>query len=107
MACTGKEQLGGAEDDQRKIPQSITAKTSVARIEVRISLRKVFMKCFQLGEVQGDDDEVDQLDADERHDDAAHAVDEQVALQDLRRAERAEFHALERERDQQDDDDAR
>ena len=63
--------------------------------------------CFKLGEVQSGNDQIDQLDADERHDDAAHAVDEQIALQDLRRAERAVFHAAQRERDQQDDDDAR
>ena len=49
--------------------------------------------------MEGYDDEVDQLDADEWHDDAAHAVDEQVALQNLRSAKRAEFHAAQGKRD--------
>ena len=50
------------------------------------------------------DDEVDQLDADERRDQAADAVDEEVAAQERGRADRAVAHALQRERDERRDD---
>ena len=56
------------------------------------------------GEAQGGDDEVDRLDADERHDDAAEAVDQEVAPQQRRRADRPVAHAPQRQRDQGDDD---
>ena len=39
--------------------------------------------------VEGDEDEVDELDEDERHDDPADAVDPDVAPQDRRRADAA------------------
>ena len=41
------------------------------------------------GEADGGDGEIDQLDADERHDDAAEAVDQQIAPQDAGGADRA------------------
>ena len=44
------------------------------------------------------------FDADERDDDAAEAVDEQVALQNGQRADGLEFHAAQRQRNQRDDD---
>ena len=44
------------------------------------------------------------LDADERDDDAAHAVDQEIAAQERRRAERPILHAAQRQRDQRDDD---
>ena len=44
--------------------------------------------CLSSGEVQGRDDEVDGLDADERDDDAAEAVDQQVAPQQRAGADR-------------------
>ena len=40
-----------------------------------------------LDEADGGDDHVDQLDADERHDDAAEAVDQQIAAQQRRGAD--------------------
>src|SRR6478735_3804191 len=52
------------------------------------------------------DDEVDQLDADERRDDAAEAVDVEVAAQQLRRAARGVAHASQRKRNERDDDDS-
>ena len=45
------------------------------------------------------EDDVDELDADERRDDAADAVDEQRATQQRRRAERPVLHAAQRQRD--------
>ena len=57
-----------------------------------------------LNEVRPVNEKVDRLDANERNDDAADAVDEQVALQDFGRAERAEFHAAQRQRNERDDD---
>ena len=56
------------------------------------------------GEADGGDDEVDQLDADERHDEAAEAVDEQVAAQQRGGADRPVGDAAQRQRDQRDDD---
>ncbi len=57
-----------------------------------------------LGETQRFDDDVDRLDADERNDDAADAIDQQVAGQNRGRAERTIRHAAQRERNQRDDD---
>ena len=53
------------------------------------------------------DDDVDDLDPDERQDDPAEPVDEEVAAQDGRSGGRAEAHAAKRERDERDDDRAR
>ena len=47
---------------------------------------------------------IDQLDADERHDDAAEAVDQQIAAQQRCGADGAILHAAQSERDQRDDD---
>ena len=48
--------------------------------------------------------DINGLDADERNDDAAEAVDEQVALQNGERADGLELHAAQRQRNQRDDD---
>src|ERR1700733_8272331 len=50
--------------------------------------------------MQRDEDQVDELDEDERDDDAAYAVDPDVPAQDGRGAGRAESHAAQRQRDQ-------
>ncbi len=50
------------------------------------------------------DHEVDQLDADERRDDAAEPVDEQIPAQERGRADRPVAHAAQRQRDQDRDD---
>src|SRR5262249_39760771 len=55
-------------------------------------------------EVQGADHEIDRLDADERNDDAADAVKQQVAPQQRAGADRTITHAFERQRNQRDDD---
>src|SRR5258706_15911765 len=57
------------------------------------------------GEAQQVDRDVDQLDAGEGDDDAADAVDDQVAAKDVGRAHGSEFYAAQGEGDEQDDDD--
>ena len=94
VGLAGKEELAGAEDDQRK-----DSAEQHGEEECRTDRSEDFFEdgvhgFFQLGEMQGGNNEIDQLNADERHDDAAQAVDEQVALQDFRGAKRAEFHPL-------------
>ena len=49
-------------------------------------------------------DEIDELDADKRHDDAAETIDEEVALEDGQRAHRFVGDAAQRQRNQRDDD---
>src|SRR5262245_36923918 len=56
------------------------------------------------GQVQGGDQEVDRLDADERNDDAADTIDQEVAAKQRSGADRAVTHTFERQRDQRDDD---
>ena len=58
---------------------------------------------MSLGEVKRSDDDIDQFDADERNDDAAEAVDQQVALQNGERAHRFVSDAAQRQRNQCDD----
>src|SRR5208282_6036452 len=50
------------------------------------------------------DDQVDQLDADERRDDPTETVDQEVAPQQRARADRPVAHATQRQRDQRGDD---
>ena len=57
------------------------------------------------GELQDLQDGVDHLDADERHDDPADAIDQQVALEELGGGNRPAPHALQCQRNQRDDDD--
>src|ERR1700755_3442969 len=63
-----------------------------------------FNMMFSSDEVQGGDDEVDRLDADERDDDAADAVDEKVTAQQRAGADGAVGDAFQRQRDQRDND---
>src|SRR5277367_2632598 len=56
------------------------------------------------GEMQRGDRDVDGLDADERNDHAAEAVDKKIAGQNRGRAHRAVLHAAQRQRNQRDDD---
>ena len=53
------------------------------------------------------DDQVDQFDADKRNNEAAEAVDEEVALQNRQRAHWLVSDAAQCQRDQRDDDRAR
>src|SRR5579871_5590095 len=56
------------------------------------------------GQADGGNDEVDDLDANERRDDAAQAIDQEVALQEAPGADRTVFYAAQRERHQRNDD---
>src|SRR4051794_30696479 len=56
------------------------------------------------GQVQSDNHEVDRLDTDEGNDDAAEPVDQKVAAEQCAGADRAVGDALQRQRDQPDDD---
>src|SRR5215469_7653781 len=55
-------------------------------------------------EVEGRDENVNGLNADERHDDAAQTIDEEVATQERSRTDRSEGNSFERQWDQRDDD---
>src|SRR3954451_7312469 len=55
-------------------------------------------------QVQGRDHEVDRLDADERNDDAAKAINQQITLEQRPGPHGAIPHALERKRNEGDDD---
>src|SRR5450830_66886 len=81
-------------------PQHTTASTRVDTTAPRISDKRFFIG---LPQIEGGDDDVDKFDTDERNDHAAEAVNEQVALQRLKRADGRVFHAAQRERNQCDD----
>ena len=57
-----------------------------------------------LSEVKGGDDDVDRLDADEGQDQAAQAIDEEIAPEQRRRADRPISDALQRQGNEGDDD---
>ena len=62
------------------------------------------MAVLLLGKVQGGDQKVDGLDADKGNDDAAKPVDQQIAPEQRTRADRTVGDALQRQRDERDDD---
>src|SRR6478752_7956024 len=83
----------------------MAARATTKTIAGRISFNMTYPpQAGASGQVQGSDNEVDRLDADERNDDAADAVDQQVASQQRTRADRPITDALERQRDERDDD---
>ena len=104
MALSRKSAWRDAKDDER-IKAAANDGENQRGHDRAANFRKEFF--HKLNEVEGGDDEIDDLDADERHDDAAEAVDEQVALQNRERADGPEFHAAQRQRNQRDDDQAR
>ena len=76
-------------------------------MEVVISSMMVFIGMSGLadsGEVQGGHEHVDGLDADERDNDAADTVDEQVTLEDFCRTQGAELHSAQGQRNERNDD---
>src|ERR1035437_253632 len=77
------------------------ASASVTITAARNSENRFFIS---LNEFERGDEDINGLDAGERNDDAAQAVDEQIALQNGKRANRFELHAAQRERNQCDDD---
>ncbi len=96
-----KERLRNSEDDER-IKSAADDRQNERRQDCAANFRKEFF--HKLGEVESSDDEIDELDADKRNDDAAEAVDEQVALQNRERAHRFVGNAAQRQRNQRDDD---
>src|SRR5947207_3146510 len=83
------------------MPQQTTARTSVDITAPRMSENNSFIR---LNQFEGGDDDVDGLDANEWNDDAADAIDEQVALQSGECANGRVFYAAQCQRDQGDDD---
>src|ERR1700720_4507626 len=79
----------------------MSVRTTMNTIAGRISRNMV---ATPSGETQGIDHEVDGLDADKRDDDAADAVDQQVALQQGPGADRTVGDALQGELNERDDD---
>ncbi|MNX89401.1 hypothetical protein D3C86_1214150 [compost metagenome] len=66
---------------------------------------KLFKHClYSSGETERRNSEVNGLDADEGNDDAAEAIDDQIARQQRAGANRTIFNALQRQGDQRDDD---
>src|SRR4029077_13007221 len=101
LRLAGKDHLGNAghrqridqSGDEREGEENDYGGTDFAQHDV-----------FSSGEMQGGDREVDRLDADERDDHAAAAVDPQVAPQQWAGPDRAIAHAFERQRNERDDD---
>src|SRR5206468_13019549 len=79
--------------------------TSV-RTASETSAARTWLMAAPLHQMQGDQDHVGELDARERNEDAAHAVDPDMPPQDGRGADRAVAHPLQGERDQRDDDES-
>ena len=104
VGFVAKERLRDSEDDER-IKSAADDGQNQGGEDCAANFRKEFF--HKLDEVERGDDEIDELDADERNDDAAEAVDEQVALQNGERAHRFVGHAAQRQRNQRDDDRAR
>src|SRR5579885_1186745 len=71
---------------------------------MKITAFSLFRTLALCRQVQRDEDQVDELDANERQDNAAEAVEQQVAPQDRRGAERAILHAAQGQRNQRNDD---
>src|SRR6185312_12950470 len=62
------------------------------------------MTVSSLGKTDRGDDKIDDLDADERYDDAADTVEPQIAAQNVGGAGRAVFHTPQAQRNERDDD---
>src|SRR5258708_1826846 len=81
-------------------PQQTTASMSVTNTAPRISEKNVFIES---NEFQGRDDQINQLDTHERQDDAAQAVNQQVALQNGERADGLICYAAQGQRNERND----
>src|SRR6478736_6187941 len=80
-------------------PQSIVIAASI-----EIDWRTILPMVTPSDEAKRDEQHVDDLDAEERHGDSADPVDQQVPAQQRSGTERAVAHALERKRNQKNDD---
>src|SRR5678810_416970 len=77
------------------------ARTTVAMTAPRISEKNSFILSNQ---VKSHDNHINHFDAGERNNDAAHAIDQQVALKYRQRTNGLVGYAAQRERNQRDDD---
>ena len=85
IGFVAKERLRDSKNDER-IQSAANDRQDQGGEDRAPNLRK---KCFhKLDEMERGDDEVDEFDADERHDDAAEAIDEEVALENCKGAHR-------------------
>src|SRR4051812_7896571 len=80
---------------------SATTKTIAGRISFDISF---LLRPSTSSQVQGGDQKVDRLDADERNDDATQPIDQEIAPKQRTGTDRAITHAFERQRDERNDD---
>jgi hypothetical protein len=87
--------LRDSEDDER-IKTAANNRQDQCSEDCAANFGKKFF--HKLNEMESSDDEVDELDSDKRHDHAAEAIDEQVALENRERAHRFVGHAAQRER---------
>ena len=101
LRLAGKDHLGNAGHRQR-IDQSGDEREREENDDGRTDFAQ--HDSFSSGEMQGGDGEVDRLDADERDDHAAAAIDPEIAPQQRAGADRAIAHAFQRQRNERDDD---
>ena len=101
IGFVAKERLRDSEDDKR-IKSAANDGQDQGSEDCAANFRE---ECFhKLDEMERGDDEIDELDADERNDDAAEAIDEQIALENREGAHRLVGDAAQRQRNQRDDD---
>src|SRR5512146_1629355 len=93
-ACPGKRTLATAVTTRG---YAIPVTTVMTMSRVTAGRSTYFMASFS-DQVHDLEQHIDDLDTDERHQDAAEAVDEQIAAQQYRGAERPVAHALQGER---------
>src|SRR5580765_5364148 len=92
-------------------PQQTRARTSVTRTALRSSARNDFIISLKvtpwaagLDQLQGGDNKIDELNPHERDHHSTETINEQVPLQNRKRADRFVNHATQRQRDQSNDD---
>src|SRR5450432_4657330 len=84
------------------MPPVMTMRTIVNAMAGQSCLRSMIAR--PLDEVQGNEEEIDDLDAHERHDETAESVDQQVPAENHGRRRGAILDAAQRERNERDDD---
>src|SRR5580698_7041570 len=84
--------------------RAIAAVQTVRRMPIRSCLGQLRGFIVSLNQMEGVDDQVDDLDADERRDDAAEAVDQEIAAEQRGRSNGAEAHTTKCQWHQRDDD---
>src|SRR5580704_10053604 len=97
-----KQQLPGSKNNERINAAQYDGEENCRHNRATEFSKEIFHKFSVLisSEMQTGDHEINHFDPDERDDDAANAVNQQVAPQNFRRAERLEFHAAQRQRNQ-------